>query len=409
MDIRIRDMRPGDADDLFRLLSDPKVMRYLEPPYDRARAEAFLCSAGLADPPLVYAVEENGTFLGYVIDHAYDENSVEIGWVLFPEYWGHGYASALTDLLIGRARQAQKDVVIECDPAQEATKRIARKKGFSACGIRDGLAVYRLFCQMPLSRTELDKGQMDMDDTPRFDGKSEIYAKARPRYAAGLFDHLENALHIPAGSVFADVDAGTGILTEQLLERGYRVFAVEPNADMRRKAEEKLSGRAGFFSVDGDAGDTGLPDGSVDCVTAAQAFHWFDAAAFRAECRRVLKPGGRVVIIYNHRVDSAVCTEMTVALYRRYDPAFPGFSNGISREKCVAFFAGGCDTYRADNTQIYDRQGFIDRVLSSSYSVKESDARYADYLKDIGEIFDRCAADGRIAVPTETVAFSGTV
>ena len=77
--MRIRDMRPDDADDLYRLLSDPKVMRYLEPPYDRARAEAFLCSAGLADPPLVYAVEENGTFLGYVIDHAYDENSVEIG------------------------------------------------------------------------------------------------------------------------------------------------------------------------------------------------------------------------------------------------------------------------------------------------------------------------------------------
>ena len=144
MNITIRRMQPGDADALYQLLSDPEVMRYLEPPFDRAKTEAFLRRAGLAETPLVYAAEENEAFIGYVIYHAYDEQSVEIGWVLLPEYWGHGYASALTDRLIDRARQAQKSVVIECAPAQEATKRIARKKGFRVCGICDGLAVYRL-------------------------------------------------------------------------------------------------------------------------------------------------------------------------------------------------------------------------------------------------------------------------
>ena len=144
MDITIRKMRPGDADALYRLLSDPAVMRYLEPPFDRAQTEDFLRRARLAEPPLVYAAEENGDFIGYVIYHAYDEQSVEIGWVLLPEYWGRGYASALTDRLIDRARQEQKSVVIECAPAQEATKRIASKKGFRDCGICDGLAVYRL-------------------------------------------------------------------------------------------------------------------------------------------------------------------------------------------------------------------------------------------------------------------------
>ncbi len=144
MDITIRKMRPGDADALYRLLSDPAVMRYLEPPFDRAQTEDFLRRAGLAEPPLVYAAEENGDFIGYVIYHAYDEQSVEIGWVLLPEYWGRGYASALTERLIDRARQEQKSVVIECAPAQEATKRIAVKKGFRACGNCDGLAVYRL-------------------------------------------------------------------------------------------------------------------------------------------------------------------------------------------------------------------------------------------------------------------------
>ena len=144
MDITIRRMRSGDADELYRLLSDPVTMRYLEPPYDRAQAEEFLCYAGLAAQPVVYAVEEDESFIGYVIYHAYDENSVEIGWVLFPEYWGRGYASALTDRLICMARQEGKHIVIECVPEQAATVRVAERKGFRCCGIADGLAVYRL-------------------------------------------------------------------------------------------------------------------------------------------------------------------------------------------------------------------------------------------------------------------------
>ena len=144
MNITIRKMRSSDADALYRLLSDPEIMRYLEPPLDRAQTEDFLRRAGLAEPPLVYAAEKNGTFIGYVIYHAYDAESMEIGWVLRPEYWGRGYASALTDQLIDRARQEQKSVVIECAPVQTATRRIAVKKGFRACGICDGLAVYRL-------------------------------------------------------------------------------------------------------------------------------------------------------------------------------------------------------------------------------------------------------------------------
>lgn len=144
MDITIRRMRSGDADELYRLLSDPVVMRYLELPYDRARTEVFLRRAGLAAQPLVYAVEEDERFIGYVIYHEYDADSMEIGWVLFPEYWGRGYASELTDRLIDRARQAQKDVVIECVPEQTATMHLAGKKGFRNDGVSDGLAVYRL-------------------------------------------------------------------------------------------------------------------------------------------------------------------------------------------------------------------------------------------------------------------------
>ena len=127
-----------------------------------------------------------------------------------------------------------------------------------------------------------------MNCTDRFDGKGEIYAKARPKYAAGLFDYLKNTLGIPAGSVFADIGS---------LFLGF--------FDMRKKAEEKLSDNKSFISVNGSSSDTTLPDGSVDNITADQAFHWFDPVSFAAECKRILKPGGRVIIVYNSRDEKA--------------------------------------------------------------------------------------------------------
>lgn len=248
-----------------------------------------------------------------------------------------------------------------------------------------------------------------MDNRNRFDGKGEIYAKARPKYAEALFEYLKNVLNVPFDSVFADIGSGTGIFTEQLLDCWRKVYAVEPNADMRRKAEKRLSRIEGFISVDGSDADTKLPDGSVDFVTAAQAFLWFDAEAFGKECRRILRPGGKVMIIYNFRDPNAACTKALAELRHRYSPEFQGFSNGINDEKCKAFFVRECTVFRADNTQYYDRQGYIDRVLSSSYSTRESDGRYSEYLTDIGRVFDSFSADGIIAVPTKTAAYIGKV
>ena len=243
----------------------------------------------------------------------------------------------------------------------------------------------------------------------RFDSKADIYEKARPKYALGLFDYFKNTLKIPDKSIFADIGSGTGIFTEQLLECGYKVFAVEPNDDMRKKAEEKLKGNKNFTSVKGNDAHTGLAENSVDYVSVAEAFHWLDPEAFRSECRRILKPGGKVMIIYNWRVANASCTKALAVLRHKYNPEFHGYSNGMSREKCIDFFAGKYEEFRSDNTQIYDLQGYIDRALSSSYSLKEGDDRYSEYMKEIVELFNTFSTDGHIVIPTETVAYVGTV
>lgn len=85
--LRLRTMCRDDLEELYALLSDAEVMRWLEPPFSRTQTEDFLEQAGLSEPPLVYAAESSeGEFLGYAIYHGYDERSCELGWVLKPAF-----------------------------------------------------------------------------------------------------------------------------------------------------------------------------------------------------------------------------------------------------------------------------------------------------------------------------------
>ena len=136
-------MKKSDLMPLYRLLSDETVMEHIEPVFDLEKAEAFLESVGLYAEPLIWAVEDDGAFIGYEIWHDYEETSREIGWVLCPEYWGKGIATELTKELMQRAFDDGKDAVIECAPAQEVTKHIALKLGFKPIGQRDGCEVFR--------------------------------------------------------------------------------------------------------------------------------------------------------------------------------------------------------------------------------------------------------------------------
>ena len=81
MNLVIRKMRNEDLEDLYALLSDEDVMRYIEPVYSKAKCEQFLFACGLNEQPLIYTAEDDGQFIGYVIYHAYDKESVEIGWI----------------------------------------------------------------------------------------------------------------------------------------------------------------------------------------------------------------------------------------------------------------------------------------------------------------------------------------
>lgn len=139
-----------------------------------------------------------------------------------------------------------------------------------------------------------------MDDpTRRFHDRVADYRRHRPDYPPALVAWLAARVAPDAARLVADVGSGTGLFAAQLLAAGYRVAGVEPDPAMRAAAEEDLAGAPGWTSVAGRAEATTLAAASVDLVTAAQAFHWFDVEATRAEWRRILRPGGWVALVWN--------------------------------------------------------------------------------------------------------------
>ena len=140
----IRRFKETDMENLFRLLSDPEVMRYIEPPYTREQTVSFLHSVALRQAPLIWAVDDLcDKFVGYVIFHPYDDSSYEIGWLLRKEHWHKGYATELTRALIEAGEKLQKDLVIECHPEQAVTQKIALRNGFAYVGKENGCNLYR--------------------------------------------------------------------------------------------------------------------------------------------------------------------------------------------------------------------------------------------------------------------------
>ena len=146
---------------------------------------------------------------------------------------------------------------------------------------------------------------LEGDPKCRFSGRAGYYDAYRPKYPETLLNYMRERLSFSQQSVVADIGSGTGILTELLLKNGNTVLAIEPNDDMRETARARLSHYPTFRSVNGSAESTTLERKSVDFVTAAQSFHWFQQAAAKREFRRILRVNGWVVLIWNTRKTSA--------------------------------------------------------------------------------------------------------
>jgi SAM-dependent methyltransferase len=156
-----------------------------------------------------------------------------------------------------------------------------------------------------------------------FGAAAEAYERGRPGYPEAAVAWLAERLRLGPGRTALDLAAGTGKLTRQLVPTGARVIAVEPTEGMRRQLERVLPG---IEALPGTAEEIPLPDGSVDAVTVAQAFHWFRYEEALPEIHRVLRPGGGLALIWNSRdLDDPLQAELEriLARYRGRLGEFP--------------------------------------------------------------------------------------
>lgn len=249
--------------------------------------------------------------------------------------------------------------------------------------------------------------------TGRFSDRVPHYVRSRPGYPAELMALLGRDLGLTEATVVADVGSGTGVLTRMFLEAGHEVYAVEPNRAMREAAEKLLREFSRFHSLDGAAEATGLEDAAVDLVAAAQAFHWFDHEAARREFRRILRPGGCVVLVWNRRrCEGAPFLEAYEDLlvrrsidYEKVDHRTQAGPEALSR-----FFRGpNYEARRFDNHQRLDWEGLRHRALSSSYVPMPDHPGHEAMMRELRVIFDRWQESGFVRIDYDTEVYHGTL
>lgn len=246
------------------------------------------------------------------------------------------------------------------------------------------------------------------DNTSLFNGRVQNYIKYRPTYPSTLIDFLTQHCGVSSESTVADIGSGTGFLTEMLLKNGNTVFAVEPNAEMRSAAEQLLGGYPKFRSVAAGAEATTIRSKSMDAVTAAQSFHWFDHSAAKLEFIRILKPRGWVALIWNKaRVDSTF--EKEYDEFWRIDLRGAHEARDGYEALIKPFFEEG-HYQRAvlmGVSQVMNRVEFIGRILSISAAIQPNETGYEAFLKKVEDIFHRNQANGNVTLNYDIEIYFG--
>lgn len=219
-------------------------------------------------------------------------------------------------------------------------------------------------------------------NTELFTGKAQAYANARPGYPNAAMEYIKSL--VPPNAVFADIGAGTGKFTALLARYGYEIFAIEPNDDMRGQLAVTLTPFPNVKIVNGTAETTTIPDHSVDVITCAQALHWFDPDVFRAECRRIGRPGALMIAIYNNT---------------------PGGSSVTHSKQSTELFFKNPTVREFPNPMFYTRESWLQYMTSHSHDPLPSDPGYDAHIAEMDAVFDRENTDGLLRRDVVTVVY----
>ncbi len=234
--------------------------------------------------------------------------------------------------------------------------------------------------------------------TERFTTRAQAYAVGRPLYPAGAINAVLEGLGDPSHVVVADVGAGTGISSRLLAERVAQVIAIEPNAAMR----EEATAHARVSFREGTAEATGLDDGSVDAVTAFQAFHWFDSKAAIAEFRRIARR--RAALVQNERDERDAAARAYGAIVRAHATDTTELRRLDARERFARFPNARITRFDVAAEQRLDLRGLLARAESTSYLPQIGETAKTLH-EELERFFGEFAASGvvRIALLTTVI------
>lgn len=257
----------------------------------------------------------------------------------------------------------------------------------------------------------MNKEEFEIDPKRRFSPRVDNYSKFRPSYPQAVISFLEARKILFKDSIIADFGSGTGILSELFLKNGNIVYGIEPNIDMRNVAKVSLKKYQNFHSIDGSAEYSNIEDSCIDLITVGQAFHWFDQIKARKEFRRILKPQGYIVIIWNRRKRSGSrFLEAYEDLLLKYGTDYKKISNiQIDFEN---FYGKGknCKGYKKEifeNFQLLDYPGLKGRLLSTSYTPLDDHPNYNNMIIELEKIFNDYNQNGLVKFEYETELYYG--
>ena len=198
----------------------------------------------------------------------------------------------------------------------------------------------------------------------RFGDAADAYERGRPSYPPEAVAAIVDFLHLAPGRRVLDLGAGTGKLARLLVPSGASVFAVEPVEGMRRHLASAVPEAVALV---GTAEAIPLPNGSVDGVVVAQAFHWFDPARALSEIHRVVRPDGGLVLIYNRRDEEVPwVARMTELLELATGGESPVETLGWREKLARSALFGPSEELAFRHAHRQSVQGVLDRVTSIS-------------------------------------------
>ncbi|WP_374157700.1 class I SAM-dependent methyltransferase [Mycobacterium sp. G7A2] len=225
-----------------------------------------------------------------------------------------------------------------------------------------------------------------------FGAEAAAYERGRPSYPPEAIDWL-----LPDGARrVLDLGAGTGKLTTRLAERGLDVVAVDPVPEMLELLTRSLPDTPALL---GTAEEIPLPDDSVDAVLVAQAWHWFDPERAIQEVARVLRPGGRLGLVWNNRDERlGWVKELGRIIGHEADP----FSQTVELPTPFTDVA----RHQVEWTSYLTPQALIDLVASRSYCITSPENVRTRTLEQVRRLLDThpaLAGANGLALPYVTV------